>query len=219
MEKREFLRRQGSKYRAIANYLDIHGFISENEAVALYDLTRSIKSDNPVVAEIGSLVGKSSFILAKGIISRKNPILYCIDPFKATKKTVSTSVLSLKNFIPDLNYKKLFIENMRRNGVFDIVQIMEGHSYEFSNSFPKKIDLLFIDGNHKYKFILRDFSEWSVNIKSGGHIALHDVYFENKEIEGPKRVVQKYLINTPEHNNENWIQQRLIDCLFIARKI
>lgn len=214
-----FIKRQGCKYKPIVSYLDIFGFISENEAIALYNLVKSIKSRNPVVVEIGSLIGRSSFILARGIIKKKNAVLYCIDPFKADKNSKSKSIRSLKKIIPNLKYKNLFTENMKRHKVLKTIKILEGYSHEFASKFRKPIDLLFIDGNHEYKQVLRDFLEWSPYIKKGGDIAMHDVYFRGRGHRGPCMVVQKYLVNTPKKNNESWMQQKLIDCLFVAQKV
>jgi hypothetical protein len=46
--------------------------------------------------------------------------------------------------------------------------------------------LLFIDANHEYRAVLRDFNNWVPFVKRGGVVALHDV---GEVYDGPKRVV------------------------------
>ncbi len=220
-----FVKRQGEQYLAIANYENIPGFISENEAVALYGATKQLSDNYPTVVEIGSLVGKSSYVIAKGLESKINPKLYCIDPFMGvdpndkTDATVREKISQIQNEFGDGKYKEAFVANMTKYGVMDKIQLMEGYSYQFANTFDKKIDFLFIDGSHEYKDVLKDYIDWSQKIKPGGYIAIHDVYFFGGEHEGPNKVVQQYLVNAPGRNNQQWVQQELTDCLFIAKKI
>ena len=58
------------------------------------------------------------------------------------------------------------------------------------------IDLLHIDGSHKYEDIKRDVKDWFPRVIKGGIILLHDTI----AYDGPKRVVkelrEKYKINT-----------------------
>ena len=39
----------------------------------------------------------------------------------------------------------------------------------------KKVDFLFIDGDHTYEGVKRDFNKYSSLVKEGGIIALHDI--------------------------------------------
>jgi predicted O-methyltransferase YrrM len=40
------------------------------------------------------------------------------------------------------------------------------------------IDFLFIDGNHDYEAVKRDWQEWTRHLAPGGHVALHDSRIE-----------------------------------------
>ena len=223
--KDNFLNRQGQQYTVIANYDGIPGFISENEAVALYDTAKQLTNNSPTVVEIGSLVGKSSFVIAKGLERKTTPKLYCIDPFVGvdpndkTDFTVREEISQIQNELGVGKYKNTFIANMTKFGVIDKIQLMEGYSHQFTGTFDKPIDFLFIDGSHEPGDILRDYLDWSPKIKPEGYIAIHDVYFVGGEHEGPNNIVQQYLVNSPGKNNQQWAQQKLTDCLFIAKKI
>jgi cephalosporin hydroxylase len=41
----------------------------------------------------------------------------------------------------------------------------------------RKIDLLFIDGDHSYEGMLRDFYSYGPLVRTGGIIAVHDIYY------------------------------------------
>src|SRR5262245_30143003 len=77
----QFVKRRGLKYRSIFPYEAIPGWLSENEAIILYELARELPPEKPVAVEIGSWQGKSSLVLSKGMMGKAQPKLYCIDPF------------------------------------------------------------------------------------------------------------------------------------------
>jgi predicted O-methyltransferase YrrM len=105
-----------------------------------------------------------------------------------------------------------FIDNMKKNRVYEVAKVLRGMSYEFSKGFTEKIDLLFIDANHEYDAVMRDFEEWSPHLKPGGIIAFHDVVTKESS-QGPGRVVTERI-----RENTAWTEQRLVDSLYIARK-
>ena len=39
----------------------------------------------------------------------------------------------------------------------------------------KMIDILFIDGNHNYDYVKKDYDNYGKNVRSGGLIVLHDL--------------------------------------------
>jgi predicted O-methyltransferase YrrM len=53
-------------------------------------------------------------------------------------------------------------------------------SLEQVKSITPELDFLFIDGNHMYEYVKKDFEMYSPLVKKGGIIALHDIA-ENEE--------------------------------------
>ena len=133
--------------------------------MALYDTAKQLTNNSPTVVEIGSLVGKSSFVIAKGLERKTTPKLYCIDPFVGVDPNDKT----------DFTVREKISQIQNELGV----------------------------GKYKNTFIA----------------AIHDVYFVGGEHEGPNNIVQQYLVNSPGKINQQWAQQKLTDCLFIAKKI
>jgi predicted O-methyltransferase YrrM len=210
----QFIKRRGLKYRSIFPYEGIPGWLTEDEAITLYELARGLKSDCPVAVEIGSWQGKSSLVLAKGLKGKTNPTLYCIDPFNgdagASDRVIYSRALSTMN----KSLKEAFVDNMKRHGVLDVVHPLEGYSYDFAAGFKDQIDLLFIDGAHEYDAVLQDYEQWSPLLRPGGMIAFHDVVTDdNPDPAGPIMVAKEHIFDNPL-----WADVKLVDALLVARK-
>lgn len=221
IEKATFLARNGWKYRHILGQLDISGFLYESQVLALYDMAFGLPDRHPVVVEIGSWMGKSSFALAKGIKSKSDPVLYCIDPFETDSASLFTETLTGIARSLACSVEQQFIRNMKKNGVYEMIKLLNGRSTEFAATFAEDIDLLFIDGDHSYEAVMRDFEDWSKFLKPGGIIALHDVDFDpalsptgDEDFVGPGLVAQEKIVNNPE-----WTDIRLIENLLVAKRV
>jgi len=52
--------------------------------------------------------------------------------------------------------------------------LLRMHSHEAARHWTSAIDLLFIDGDHSWEAIARDWRDWTPHIALGGLVALHD---------------------------------------------
>src|SRR5437660_7934354 len=52
--------------------------------------------------------------------------------------------------------------------------LLRMHSHEAAQSWTTAIDLLFIDADHSWDAIARDWRDWTPHVAVGGVIALHD---------------------------------------------
>lgn len=189
----------------------IDGWLYLVEAVNLFELSNKIKSLPPIVCEIGVWKGKSSYVFASGI-KKKNGVLYSIDPFNGDGDDASIS--SYKNAIKKLNTTLLdnFKKTMSRYKLLKYIKILPMLSESARKIFPeKRIDLLFIDGNHDYKFVKNDYELWSPLIPSGGTIVLHDVMAVH--VDGPKIVFQEI------SKSKLWRNAHIVGEMGIATKI
>jgi hypothetical protein len=67
-------------------------------------------------------------------------------------------------------------------------------SYEFAMEHEGEFDLVFIDADHSYEAVKRDWRDWTPKLKIGGLIALHDsrpVPGRCPESCGPVRLVRE----------------------------
>ena len=74
----------------IQNYLSIEGWLTAEEALGLYSIAKKLSiKKQPVVVEIGSWKGKSTFCIAIGL---QNGEINCIDPFNAAGEEGSREI-------------------------------------------------------------------------------------------------------------------------------
>ena len=145
------------KQDVINNSCMIFGAFSPGEMSVLYDY--AIKCGRGAnFVEIGSYFGRSSSLL--GQVAKENDChLTCIDIF-VTKDQDGKS--------PKLK----FIENMAR---FDLeYELMEISSDKASEIYDREIDLLFIDGSHKYEWVKKDCQLWLPKLTPGRFVLFHD---------------------------------------------
>ena len=190
----------------IRHYQTIDGFISRNEAIALYCLSNSLTAGS-IVVEIGSWKGKSTYCLAKGL--RKGKVI-AIDPFDCSGDDGSAKIYREK--MGDKPLVNQFREKLHSLGVLGKVEIFQGLSSQFINKISS-IDLLFIDANHSKDACEYDFVQYSSAVNSGGYIALHDFDSSRPDL-GPTWVVNNKILNS-----KNFEFVDLIDSLWICRKI
>lgn len=210
----DFIKRRGLKYSSIFGYEAIPGWLSEDEAITLYELARSLPGSEPVAVEIGSWLGKSSLVISKGLKGKTQPKLYCIDPFNGDADAADKAMYGREISTLQRTLEETFLDNMRKHNVLDVVRPMVGYSFEFAADFKEPIDLLFIDGNHDYTAVLQDYEQWSPLLKQSGWIAFHDVVLEpDPDPAGPAMVGKQHIFDSPR-----WSNVRLVDSLLVAQK-
>jgi len=132
---------------------ETHTTPGEREALARY------VSGASTVVEIGVFEGVNTVILSKAM--RKDGKTFGIDPFFKGGMGVC--------------YHKLITEtHLRRNKVRQHVSLIEKYSFDAVNDIPEKVDFIFIDGDHSWEGISKDWPLYSDKLKSGGIMALHD---------------------------------------------
>jgi predicted O-methyltransferase YrrM len=113
-------------------------------------------SQAKVLVELGCFEGKTSAALAANV----SGIVYSIDPFPAGRARISYGHLIAK-----VHYSRKKLLN---------VKLIKGMSQDVAHRFFEKIDFLFVDADHSYEAIKRDWEDWFPKVKCGGIIALHD---------------------------------------------
>jgi predicted O-methyltransferase YrrM/glycosyltransferase involved in cell wall biosynthesis len=196
----------------IRNYDLIEGWLSPREAVQLYRLSRIKQDHPPVVCEIGSWVGRSSYVLARGIDWHPAGKVYCVDPFDGRGEAFSAILYQTHAERYPGGQKAEFERNMKRFGIAAHIVSISMASENALEFVPNEIDLLFIDGDHSHEAVLRDFRLWGPRVRPGGWIAFHDVGAVHTN--GPKEVVEAHLVHSP-----NWEEHVLVDELFAARRV
>jgi predicted O-methyltransferase YrrM len=137
-----------------------------DSAWLFYGLTRSMKPE--VCVEIGSARGKSACFIGLALKRNGHGKLYAIDPHTQTNWNDDTSVETLP----------IMQKNLQAVGLIDVVEIVRKTSQEAALGWKLPIDLLFIDGDHSYDGVKRDWELFSPYISRFGVVVFHDTIWD-----------------------------------------
>ncbi|MHA1310894.1 MAG: class I SAM-dependent methyltransferase [Candidatus Helarchaeota archaeon] len=172
----------------------IKGWLLDKEAIFLYNTAKSCTGKG-VIVEIGSWHGKSTIWLGKGSVAGKNIKVYAIDPHTGSSehKDWYGKVWTFEIFKKNISKYKL------DNIVVPIVKTSQKAAKEWDG---KKIEFLWIDGAHEFKYVLLDYKLWEPFLVNSGIIAFHDTLGFYK---GPKKVIYQYLFMGNKFKNIGFI--------------
>lgn len=198
--------------KTIGEYRTIDGWLSVREAILLYRVVTTLPNVSPIVCEIGSWMGRSSFVLACALkLSTQNGLLYCIDPLDGSGDKTSALIYQSRLTLLEETLENRFWKNMRRLGVDKNIKLVSKLSIDAEAFVPDDLDFLFIDGDHSLESVTNDFFLYAPKVRRGGYIALHDV--GSTQFNGPKTVVEKFIVSSSD-----WESHILVDELFVARR-
>lgn len=159
----------------------IMGWFSPDEIEYLASLAKKVPADGKIV-EIGSFCGRSTISLILGSQKGKKPMVHSVDTH-----------LSLMSIYPEETLT-LFIKNLQKRNLLDYVTIHRYKSEDLARMWDEGgIALLFIDADHSYESVNKDFNSWRKYLIGGALVAFHDY-----PQEGPNKLIREILSNNPE---------------------
>ena len=149
----------------------------------LYSIARNLRPET--VVEIGSFIGYSSICFAQAMEDNNQGVgtVYGIDLFHPHTK----HPLFLKQDVD--NPLQLAEDNAKKAGLDHRIVFLKGSSHELAGDLLSKIgpiDILFIDGDHTYNGVLRDYNLYHAKVRKNGLIIFHDIYPERCGWWGPR---------------------------------
>ena len=121
-----------------------------------------------VGAEIGVFRGEFTEIFCKAGLQ-----IYAIDPWMGYVGAGRTEKVQEKQ---DTNYEHA----KKRLSRYKNCTIIRKTSMDALRDFKdNSLDFVYIDGDHRFKFIAEDIFEWENKVKSGGVVSGHDYFFSN----------------------------------------
>lgn len=154
------------------------GMVSFDEALLLYRLAREVRGG--CIVEVGSYRGRSSVFLGRGSLDSTNGPVYAIDPHK--------SFIGVLGGVFGPKDRKAFYRAMLDNDCSEIVSLINLSSECFSPSWSEPISLLWIDGDHSYDGVKRDFECWLPHLQPNATIAFDDATDPKL---GPRRLIDE----------------------------
>lgn len=155
---------------AQAAVADVEGWMTPGQARALWDAAAAVPDDGRIV-EIGSFRGRSMIVLAKA--APQGTELYAIDPHAGNDRGPQ----EIDGFEDDAAEDNVvFNRNLEKAGVADRVTHLRKFSGEALVDVVGDVDVLYIDGAHRYAPARDDIRQWGARVRPGGILLIHDSF-------------------------------------------
>jgi len=149
---------------------DVEGWMTPGQARRLWTCARVVPSGGTVV-EIGSFRGRSMIVLASAIAPGVE--LVAIDPHAGNDRGPHEFEGFEEQASEDHD---VFTANLERAGVRDRVRHVRKFSHEALDDVEGDLDLLYIDGAHRFGPALNDIRRWSARVRPEGDLLIHDSF-------------------------------------------
>jgi len=140
------------------------GCISFEEATLLYCLASLVR--HGCIVEVGSYRGRSTVFLGRGSLDGSQVPVYAIDPHK--------NFVGILGGVFGPQDRSAFYRAMLDNECSEITSLINLSSENFTSMWKESVALLWIDGDHSYEGVKRDFESWRGHLSPDAIIAFDD---------------------------------------------
>ncbi|HVM09512.1 MAG TPA: class I SAM-dependent methyltransferase [Acidimicrobiales bacterium] len=148
----------------------VEGWLTEAQARRLHDAARRLSAGQKIV-EIGSYRGRSAIVLA--LSAPEGVEVVAIDPHAGNDRGPREIHGTADEGQGD---NDVFWANLRAAGVADRVRHVRKMSTDAHGDVDGEIELLYIDGAHRYAPALDDILTWGARVPPGGTMLIHDSF-------------------------------------------
>jgi hypothetical protein len=156
--------------RALDAMRDVPGWLRDEQARRLWEAAGRVPEGGQIV-EIGSYQGRSTIVLAHG--TAENVSVVAVDPHAGNDRGPGEWEGSPEDGRRD---HLAFHEHLRSRGVAERVRHVCSSSSSAHPEIIGEIDLLYVDGSHRYREALGDLRGWGSRVRDGGAMFVHDSY-------------------------------------------
>src|SRR6476619_111523 len=142
----------------------VQGAISLRQAQVLREAAAAVSEG--VIVAVGAFRGKSTAALSIGAREGHQAPIYAIDPHERFSGEFGGEFGP-----PD---RREFYTNMLATGGWENVRLVNLSSELVTPGWDKPVGLLWIDGDHSYEGVLRDFRCWEPHLLPGAPVILDD---------------------------------------------
>ena len=154
----------------LAAVAGVEGWMTDAQARRLWDGARRVAPGGRIV-EIGSFRGRSTIVLASA--AGRDVAVVAIDPHGGGDRGPNEITPDARRGDAD---HETFHANLRTAGVDERVSHVRRPSGQALSDVAGAIDLLYIDGAHRYRFAKPDIELWGARVSPGGTMLIHDAY-------------------------------------------
>ncbi len=151
----------------------VEGWLTRAQATRLWRAANQVPAAGQIV-EIGSFRGRSTTVLSLG--SSSDVRVFAVDPFLGSDRGPQEISEDRDRGEADM---ALFTGQMARAGLSDRVTLIRQRSGAMAalDGVTGRIDLLYIDGAHRYAPARDDIARWGDRVRSdGGLMLIHDAF-------------------------------------------
>lgn len=148
----------------------VEGWMSDDQARRLWDAARSVRGPGRIV-EIGSFRGRSTIVLRKA--AEAGVEVVAIDPHGGGDRGPQEISPEMQRGDED---NRVFHANLEAAGAAAGVRHVRRRSDAALADVEGEIDLLYVDGAHRYGPARADIDVWGRRVRSGGTLLVHDSY-------------------------------------------
>jgi predicted O-methyltransferase YrrM len=148
----------------------VEGWMSDAQAKRLWTAAGRVGAPGQIV-EIGSFRGRSTIVLAMGAKSDVGVI--AIDPHGGGDR--GPNEIAPEQARGDADHRA-FTTNLATAGVHERVRHVRKASSDALSDVDGAIDVLYIDGAHRYAPAKADIARWGERVAPGGSLLIHDSF-------------------------------------------
>jgi hypothetical protein len=149
---------------------DVEGWMTVHQARRLWNRGRLLRRGERIV-EIGSYHGRSAIVLASA--APEGVEVIAIDPHGGNDRGPQQYEGELEEGQRD---HETFVANLTRAGVIDRIRHVRKASQDATGDVPGLVELLYIDGAHRYHPAKADIERWGAKVAPGGTLLIHDTF-------------------------------------------
>jgi predicted O-methyltransferase YrrM len=155
---------------ALAAIDGVEGWLSEDQARRLWDAAVAVRDGGQIV-EIGSFRGRSTIVLSRA--APEGVRIVAIDPHGGGDRGPQEITPDQARGDED---NRVFRANLEGAGVNGRVRHVRLLSDQAHSEVDGPIDMLYVDGAHRYKPARDDIAAWGARVPVGGALLVHDSY-------------------------------------------
>jgi Methyltransferase domain len=155
---------------ALAVIEPVAGWLTPAQARRLWDTARSLRAPAQIV-EIGSFRGRSTIALA--LAAPNGVLVVAIDPHLGGDR--GPQEIEARPELGEADHEA-FSANLQSAGVTARVRHVRRFSQDALGAVAGEIQLLYVDGAHRFVAARSDLRSWGARVPIGGRLLVHDAF-------------------------------------------